>query len=88
MKEIIEFISNALYSYILIIVLVGGGRKPDKSICASLMPAFTSVPCGLSFGEYNMNKGKAIINGFRFNEALGKEPYADQMLLNVLDYYG
>lgn len=68
--------------------VVGGGRKPDKSICASLMPAFTSVPCGLSFGEYNMGKGKAIINGFRFNEALGKEPYADQMLLNVLDYYG
>lgn len=61
-------------------------KKADKTICASLQTS--SMQYSLTIGEYRLGGGQIVLNGFRIEEALGKNPYADQMLLNFLSYYG
>ena len=60
-------------------------KKADKTVCASLQTS--SMQYSLTIGEYRFGKGRIVLNGFRIEKALGKNPYADQMLLNFLSCY-
>jgi len=60
-------------------------KKADKTVCASLQTS--SMQYSLTIGEYEFGNGRVVLNDFRMEEALGKNPYADQMLLNFISHY-
>jgi hypothetical protein len=61
-------------------------KKADLTVCASIQ--VSSMQHSLTIGEYALGKGRVILNDFRIEEALGKNPYADQLLLNFVSHYG
>lgn len=63
-------------------------KKADLTVCASLRADAGQCATSLTVGEYRIGRGRAVLNGFRIEEALGKNPLADQMLLNVCSHYG
>ena len=60
--------------------------KPSETVSATfrIRGDFSS---GVIFGEFTVGKGKAILNAFRICENLGKHPFADRLLLNVIETY-
>ena len=69
-------------------LILQGTKKADLTVAASIRVDAGCCATSLTVGEYNMGSGIAVINGFRVEEALGKNPHADQMLLNVATHYG
>ena len=67
--------------------IVSGGRRPDKTLCAAVRIEATLCGSGLSLGEYSFGKGKAVLNAFRFEDTLGKFPYADRLFFNLMREY-
>ena len=66
--------------------------KPDKAIsaCVGIGYGLTTEDgslAGLSLGEYNLGKGKIVLNTFQLTDGVGGNPVADQMLLNLADFY-
>ncbi|MDR3644776.1 MAG: glycoside hydrolase family 2 TIM barrel-domain containing protein, partial [Clostridia bacterium] len=67
-----------------------GIQRPDKTICAALGTGQMrpdGYASGVTFGEYAYGKGKIMLNCFRIEEALGANPVADRMLLNLIKCY-
>ncbi len=62
--------------------------RADKTVAASLRVDCGNCAASLTVGEYHVGKGKMVLNNFRIEEALGENPYADQMLLNFAEHYG
>ena len=62
-------------------------KKPAKTICASIRIEMSFMLQGLTIGEYAAGKGRYVLNAFDITHALGKHPYADQMLLNFVRHY-
>lgn len=63
-------------------------KKADLTIAASFRVDAGSCSTSLTVGEYKIGKGLAVINAFRIEEALGKNPHAEQMLFNFISHYG
>lgn len=61
--------------------------KADVTVAAAVRIDSVNCATSLTIGEYRKGNGKMVLNGFRMEEALGKNPYAEQMLLNFLSYY-
>ncbi len=61
--------------------------KPAKtgSVSFRISGNFTS---GVNFGEFAVGKGRAILNAFQICDNLEKHPFADRMLLNIVEVYG
>ncbi|MBE6667861.1 MAG: hypothetical protein E7607_06095 [Ruminococcaceae bacterium] len=68
-------------------LIFSGTDKADLTVCASLRVDAGCCATSLTVGEYKINRGLAVLNGFRIEEALDKNPYADQMLLNFVKHY-
>jgi hypothetical protein len=68
-------------------LILTGADKADKCVCASIRADGGCCASSLTIGEYKIGNGKAVLNGFRIEEALGKNPYADRMLLNFISHY-
>ena len=67
--------------------IVSGGNQPDQTLCAAVRIEATLCGSGLALGEYCFGNGRAVVNAFRLEEALGRSPYADRLMLNLLAYY-
>lgn len=71
-------------------VMFTGLEKPDKTICAAIgvgqaMPG--GYASGVTLGEYTWGDGRIVLNCFRIIDSLGTNPIADQMLMNMIEYY-
>ncbi len=63
-------------------------EKADVTVAASVRVDAGACATSLAIGEFALGKGRAVINGFRIEEAIGKNPYAERMLFNFISYYG
>ena len=68
--------------------LFKGTDKADLTVCASLRMDGGQCATSLTVGEYRIGAGCAVLNGFRIEQALHHNPYADQLLLNFITHYG
>ncbi len=62
-------------------------KKADLTVAASFRVDAGSCTTSLSIGEYKLGDGIAVLSGFRIEEALGINPYAEQMLFNFISNY-
>lgn len=68
-------------------VILSHTKKADLTIAASIRIDAGQCASSLTVGEYHVGNGRAVLNTFRIQEALGKNPLADQMLLNLCAHY-
>ena len=61
--------------------------KPTKTVCAALRIDTSYTTPGLTIGEYAAGEGKYVLNSFRIEPAVGKHPFADIMLMNIINTY-
>ncbi len=63
----------------------------DRVLCAGIgLNCFIENNCArsLTLAEYRCGAGRFVLNAFRIEEMLGRHPIADQLLLNLLSFYG
>ncbi len=63
----------------------------DHVYCGGVgLNCFIEHNCALSLtlSEYRHGAGRFVLNAFRIEEMLGRHPIADQLLLNLLSFYG
>lgn len=63
-------------------------KQADLTVAASVRVDAGQCASSLTVGEYRVGNGTAVLNTFRIEEAIGKNPLADQMLLNLCAHYG
>ena len=67
--------------------LIKSTEKADLTVCAALRMDGGQCATSLTIGEFRIGQGLAVLNGFRIEESLLCNPYADQLLLNFLTHY-
>lgn len=71
----------------LIVESVGGLDTPDEAVCGANRMS-SNYGSGIHMAVYRHGSGRFILNNLKIRENLGKDPVAERLLRNMINYLG